>query len=225
MENGEGYAGFYETVKDLTDENLMRLKPGYWETVFRTNTQSAYTAGKLLSWQNDMPAAIQLCVTEDSRTSKICRNLVRQNGNGIILPVNHPFWQKYGYPPYHFNCRTSIHAVYNDETGKIPYGATSAGGLNVSNPPLNYFDNFKPQQGFGGNPLDTGNWWDLTEGQRKLAKKYGLLKKVEETRKKIGLTGNNNGKSKKTENNKMENAEKDFPIEKSRKRNCRRKKR
>ncbi len=116
---------------------------GNWETVFRTNTQSAYTAGKLLSWQNDMPAAIQLCVTEDSRTSKICRNLVRQNGNGIILPVNHPFWQKYGYPP------------------------------------LNYFDNFKPQQGFGGNPLDTGNWWDLTEGQRRLAEKYGLLKEFE----------------------------------------------
>lgn len=30
-----------------------------------------------------------------------------------------------------------------------------------------------------GNPLDTGNWWDLTEGQRKLAEKYGLLKEFE----------------------------------------------
>lgn len=34
---------------------------------------------------------------------------------------------------------------------------------------------FKPQKGFGGNPLDTGNWWKLTESKIEQAIEYGIL--------------------------------------------------
>ncbi|MCQ2595970.1 MAG: hypothetical protein MJ196_11980 [Treponemataceae bacterium] len=135
-------------------------------------------AGKLQQYENTPGiAAYQLMIIEDVRTSKICRNLVRQNGNGIILPVNHQFWQTYGFPPYHFNCRTSIRPIYGAMIGTP--------GNNVDNPSMNSFrkSKFKPQTGFGGNPLDSGNWWDLTENQRRLAKDFGIFELIKEERK------------------------------------------
>lgn len=62
--------------------------------------------------------------------------------------------------PYHMNCRTSIRAVFKSQVG---------------NPTMKSLKNFKPQKGFGGNPLDTGNWWKLTESQIEQAIEYGIL--------------------------------------------------
>ena len=38
---------------------------------------------------------------------------------------------------------------------------------------------FKPQKGFGGNPLERGNWWDMTDSMKKQAVKFGLMEKFE----------------------------------------------
>ncbi len=172
VQTGSNYAETWETVKQALNKNGT-LKPGYWETVFRTNTQSAYIAGKLQKYQDTGAKAYQLMVIEDSRTSRICRRLLKESGYGLILPTDHQFWQTYGFPPYHFNCRTSIRPIYGAMIGTP--------GNNVDNPSMNSFrkSKFKPQTGFGGNPLDSGNWWDLTENQKKLAVKYGLLKEIE----------------------------------------------
>ncbi|MGF7108800.1 hypothetical protein [Treponema pedis] len=35
--------------------------------------------------------------------------------------------------------------------------------------------NFKLQKGFGGNPIDNGNWWMLTEGQIERGIQYGII--------------------------------------------------
>ncbi len=106
LADGKGYAEFWNRIKQTIENDVSKIKPGYWETVFRTNTQSAYVAGKLQQFEHSGVAAYQLMVIEDVRTSQICRNLLNKNsGYGIILPVAHPFWQKYGFPPYHFNCR------------------------------------------------------------------------------------------------------------------------
>ena len=108
-------------------------------------------------------------VIEDSRTSRICRRLLKESGYGLILPTDHQFWQTYGFPPYHFNCRTSIRPIYGAMIGTP--------GNNVDNPSMNSFrkSKFKPQTGFGGNPLDTGNWWMMTPSQIEQAIRFGIL--------------------------------------------------
>ena len=168
LEDGKGYAEFWNRIKQTVENDVSKIKPGYWETVFRTNTQSAYVAGKLQQFENSGVAAYQLMVIEDVRTSQICRNLLNKNsGYGIILPVEHPFWQKYGFPPYHFNCRSSIRGVWPSQVGKI--------GNVVENPTMKSLKVFKPQGDFGGNPLAKGSWWELTAGQMEQAKEFGVL--------------------------------------------------
>ena len=166
VEKGETYAESWQTLKDSLGGNPS-FKPGYWETVFRTNTQSAYMAGKLQKYEGTGAVAYQLLVIEDERTSKICRHLLTESGYGVALPVGHRFWQKYGFPPYHFNCRTSVNPIYSSQVAKT--------GYIVEDIPMNRFAKFKPQKGFGGNPLERGSWWDLTDNMKKQAVKFGLM--------------------------------------------------
>ena len=167
LEDGGNYADLWERINQTLDIDPTKLTPRYWETVFRTNTQSAYTAGKLQKYEGTGAVAYQLMVIEDSRTSRICRHLLTQSGYGVALPVGHSFWQKYGFPPYHFNCRTSICPIYSSQVAKP--------GFIVEDIPMNHFTKFKPQEGFGGNPLDRGNWWMMTPSQMEQAIKYGCL--------------------------------------------------
>jgi hypothetical protein len=49
MEKGEGYASTRNDIKAIAAEDgALNFKPSYWENVYRTNTQTAYTAGKLM---------------------------------------------------------------------------------------------------------------------------------------------------------------------------------
>lgn len=172
FEKGGGtYSDTWEELKKKVNVNALDIKPGYWENVFRTNTQSAYIAGKLQQYENSDVAAYQLMVIEDGRTSRICRHLLTASGYGMIISVDHPFWKKYGFPPYHFQCRTSIRAIWPSQVGKL--------GNMVENPTMKSLSKFKVQEGFGGNPLDRGNWWDLTDSMKRLAEKYGLLNEFE----------------------------------------------
>lgn len=171
VENGETYANFFEHVKDLTDKNALALKAGYWENVYRTNTASAYSAGKLMQYEHTKPAAYELFVINDSRTTDICRHLLLESGYGMTLPATHEFWQKYGFPPYHYQCRTSFRGV--DE---VSIGApAAAGGVDVNEPDIRHFNKFKPQKGFGGNQLENGNWYMMQPSQMERAIKYGIL--------------------------------------------------
>ena len=106
-------------------------------------------------------------VIDDSRTTDICRNLLRQSGYGMVLPVEHVFWKKYGFPPYHFNCRTSVRAVYSSQIG-------GRSGQKLDNIKMSGFENFKPQEGFGGNPVDKESWWKMTESMKAQAEAFGL---------------------------------------------------
>ena len=169
LEEGTGYAETWNNIRDLAENSIGDFNPWYWETVFRTNTQSAYVAGKLQQYEGTGAKAYQLMVIDDSRTTDICRNLLRKSGYGMVLPVEHDFWKKYGFPPYHFNCRTSVRAVYSSQIG-------GRSGQKLDNIKMSGFENFKPQEGFGGNPVDNGNWWMLTQGQMEQAIKYGVLR-------------------------------------------------
>ena len=167
LEKGESYSETWETMKNILDDDVMKIRPGLWENIFRTNTQTAYIAGKLQQYENSNVAAYQLMVIEDGRTSRICRHLLTASGYGMIISVDHPFWKKYGFPPYHFQCRTSIRAIWPSQVGKF--------GNMVENPTMKSLSKFKVQEGFGGNPLDNGNWWMMTPQQMERAIKYGCL--------------------------------------------------
>ena len=43
---------------------------------------------------------------------------------------------------------------------------------------MNRFAKFKPQKGFGGNPLDRGNWWNMTDDMIKRAKDFGIFELI-----------------------------------------------
>lgn len=48
FEKGEGYAKSWDDIKKITEQAGVIWKPGYWETVYRTNIQGCYTAGRLM---------------------------------------------------------------------------------------------------------------------------------------------------------------------------------
>ena len=180
FEKGGGtYSDTWEELKKKVNVNALGIKPGYWENVFRTNTQSAYIAGKLQQYENTGVAAYQLMVIEDGRTSKICRHLLTASGYGMIISVDHPFWKKYGFPPYHFQCRTSIRAIWPSQVGKL--------GNMVENPTMKSLSKFKVQEGFGGNPLSKGSFWLMTESMKDAALKFGLVPDILKMAHSLGL--------------------------------------
>ena len=119
-----------------------------------------------MQYQNNPPAAWELLVIEDGRTSDTCKGIVSLIGNGKALASSHSFWSTYGFPPYHFNCRTTFRAVYDYEKG---HGTEIA---NVSMPKIKR--KFRPQAGFGGNPIEKESFWRLTETMIARADKYGI---------------------------------------------------
>jgi len=167
MEKGEGYASTWKDIKAIAAEDgALNFRPGYWENVYRTNTQTAYTAGKLMQFKDNPPPAWRLLIVDDDRTSDICRGLMRDGKQSLTMVSDHPFWETFGYPPYHFNCRTGLQAVYQSEIGNE---------TTVENPSMKSLrKEFTPMDGFGGNPLDKESWWKITDSMIERATKYGI---------------------------------------------------
>ncbi len=167
IEKGDGYASTWKDIKAIAAEDgAINFKTGYWENVYRTNTQTAYTAGKLMQFKDNPPPAWRLLIVDDDRTSDICRGLMRDGKQSLTMASDHPFWETFGYPPYHFQCRTGLQAVYKSEIGQ---------GTIVENPSMKILrKEFMPMDGFGGNPLDKESWWMMTDTMAKRASKYGI---------------------------------------------------
>jgi Phage Mu protein F like protein len=95
--------------------NAHRLK-----TVFDTNLQQAYGAGRYKSALESESPYWSLEIVLDGKTSIICQRLIN-----ITLPVGHPFWKTH-IPPFHFRCRTALITLSSDQanargiTEKIP---------------------------------------------------------------------------------------------------------
>ena len=178
MEKGEGFTSTWNDIKAIAEaDGAFQFRPGYWENVFRTNTQTAYTAGKLMQYRNNPPPAWRLLVVEDSRTSSICRALVHDGKTSIAIASDHPFWSSIGYPPYHFQCRTGLQAVSKSEI---------EAGAEIENPSMQNMQ-FKPMKGFGGNPLDKESWWMMEGSMFKRAVKYNLVDDITNFAEKLGM--------------------------------------
>jgi SPP1 gp7 family putative phage head morphogenesis protein len=104
------------------------------ETVFRTNIQTAYNAGR---WeQQRTPEArasrpyAMFSSIGDKRTTPICKAC-----NGKIAPLDDQWWGNH-YPPLHFNCRSTVIAM-------TPGQVAARGGATKSLPTQ------VPSEGFG----------------------------------------------------------------------------
>lgn len=163
IEDGNGLKDFLGMTKTdvLSKVGLGNAGGWYWETVYRTNVQTAYNAGRMMGYEEDRPLALELVVIDDARTTDYCRQYA---GKGFILPYDDPFWKTH-IPPFHFNCRTTVRAIYDER--EIPQQWSSKADIE------------KPAKGFGNNPVVSDDWWKELSSQVRQAKEYNVQKEIE----------------------------------------------
>ena len=163
IEAGNGLKDFLGMTKTdvLSKVGLGNAGGWYWETVYRTNVQTAYNAGRMMGYEPDKPLALELVVIDDARTTDYCRQYA---GKGFVLPYDDPFWKTH-IPPFHFNCRTTIRAIYDER--EIPQQWSSKGAIE------------EPAKGFGNNPVVDDSWWKELSSQVRQAKMYNVQSEIE----------------------------------------------
>lgn len=163
IEAGNGLKDFLGMTKTdvLSKVGLGNAGGWYWETVYRTNVQTAYNAGRMMGYEEDKPLALELVVIDDARTTDYCRQYA---GKGFILLYDDPFWKTH-IPPFHFNCRTTVRAIYDER--EIPQQWSSKADIE------------KPAKGFGNNPVVSDDWWKELSSQVRQAKEYNVQKEIE----------------------------------------------
>lgn len=163
IEAGNGLKDFLGMTKTdvLHKVGLGNAGGWYWETVYRTNVQTAYNAGRMMGYEQDKPLALELVVIDDARTTDYCRQYA---GKGFVLPYDDPFWKTH-IPPFHFNCRTTIRAIYDER--ELPESWSSKADLE------------EPAKGFGNNPVVDDSWWKELSSQVRQAKMYNVQSEIE----------------------------------------------
>jgi SPP1 gp7 family putative phage head morphogenesis protein len=176
LEEGSGLQKFLQmTEGQLADAAGMGRGSGwYYETVYRTNTSTAYNVGRAIAFEETPPIALELIGIDDTRQTETCHALTVPP---FRRPYNDPVWQTL-WPPFHYNCRTTVRAIYDEAE------IEDAGG------PSKFYSqgtpDYKPDKGFGAYPVDkTDKWWDLTDTMRERAKEYGVMGEFEEAREKL----------------------------------------
>ena len=151
VENLKDQTSFQNFVKNLDKDELLKKagweKEGgwYWETVYRTNTMSAFNAGRAEAFDEYEPEFLEFIGIEDFRQTPVCAAR-----SGIVKKRTDPFWKK-NFPPLHFNCRSTVRPIYAEEAEAFGIKESE----NVSLPDA-------PAKGFGRNPA--AEWDEVTEG-------------------------------------------------------------
>jgi SPP1 gp7 family putative phage head morphogenesis protein len=132
---------FKKAVGKKLEREWGEERPAVVETIFRTNIQMAYNAGRLE--QFDDPVVKRLrpyrgwAVILDARTTEfICRPLAT-----VVVPADSAFAQSHN-PPLHFRCRTGVMALSEEDAA-----AALGKGSHV-------LPELKVPPGFGGDPRD-----------------------------------------------------------------------
>jgi SPP1 gp7 family putative phage head morphogenesis protein len=112
IDNGLTLADFRSALDDIMETRGWEgITPWHAETVFRTNIQSAYGAGRLSQQRAaavDFPFLMYVTVRDDR---------VREEHaalDGVVRAINDPFWSVY-YPPWDYNCRCDAEALSTEE--------------------------------------------------------------------------------------------------------------
>ena len=156
LNKGTPYSDFKDELNEiLKNRGYIKKEDGsQWrlDTIYRTNLQSAYMAGRYKQQQEvvkNFPYWEYVSIL-DNRTTVSCRDL-----NGTILPANDPFW-KINYPPRHYNCRARV----------ISHNKSTLNQYNKTLSDSSKYSNIKPAEGFEYYP---GEWQpDLSKYSPKL---------------------------------------------------------
>ncbi|ARF51386.1 phage head morphogenesis protein [Pantoea stewartii] len=105
-----------------------KLMPYRLDTIFRTNTQSAYMAGRYEKMRANVKARPywQYVAVMDSRTRPAHAAL-----NGRIFRWDDPIWDTI-FPPNGYNCRCRVVALSQAEVDRHPVGVESSADLQVT---------------------------------------------------------------------------------------------
>lgn len=150
LEQGTPYAEWAAQAGPALEAAWGQARPWQTETIFRTNIQSSYSAGR---WQQlsdpDVRQARPYWMYDavlDSRTTDICRTR-----NGTVRPADDSWWRS-NWPPLHYNCRSGVRGLTPAEA--------EARGLAAQLPDA------EPQDGFGASP-GASDWADsFAKGER-----------------------------------------------------------
>ena len=145
MSNGQTFEDFKKGIEPLLKQKGYATRPdgSAWrlETIYRTNTQSAYQSGRYtqqMELADDFPN-MEYNAVMDSRTRPS-----HAEANGIIRPTTDSFWKTH-YCPNGYNCRCRTRLVSDAEMKRR--------GLKVT--PSKDANKFKPDEGFNNAP---GEW-------------------------------------------------------------------
>lgn len=176
LEEGGGLKDFLvKTDTDLLKGVGMAGAGGgwYWETVYRTGVQTAYNVGRAIGFETVPPVALELVGIGDARQTELCKSLTQPPVRRLY---GDEFWKRF-WPPLHFNCRTTVRAIYDPQeleeqpiTG-IPADAESHKSL-----------------GWGSYPLDSDKWWEELPSMKKRAQAYGVQGMIDRARESLSLS-------------------------------------
>ena len=175
VEKGTSLSKFW-TEANALDAAGLGSSPWYWETVYRTNTQTCYNAGRAAEFTRAQPEYLEFVGIEDGRQTEICAAR-----SGVIRPASDPWWRS-NWPPLHFNCRSTVRSVYQEEVDLLreadpAWNPTADSELTGE----------APAKGFGGNPVSSGSFYKLTPAMVDRAKQYGILDDIKALGKTLGL--------------------------------------
>lgn len=174
LEEGGGLKDFLaKTDTDLLAGVGMAGKGGgwYWETVYRTNVQTAYNVGRAIGFETVPPVALELVGIGDARQTELCRSLTQPPVRRLY---GDDFWKRF-WPPLHFNCRTTVRAIYEEELEEQP----------ITGIPTDAEEH--KSQGWGSYPLDNNKWWEELPNMKKRAQAYGVQGMIDRVKKELGL--------------------------------------
>lgn len=136
IEKGETLADFQERVGAALADAWGQGDPWRLETIFRTNVQRAFGAGRHAELTEEAVLEVRpywrAVAILDGRETEVCHSV-----HGTVLPADHPFWKSH-WPPLHFNCRTSITALTEEQAkakGITKHPTTEAAHEGFGTPP------------------------------------------------------------------------------------------
>jgi len=126
LEGGGTLADFVRQTEEILS------RPWHRETVFRTNTLSAYGRGHWEQAQavRELRPYGRYSAVMDGRTRPSHAAL-----HGLVYPLDHPFWQYY-WPPWDYNCRCGV--ITYDEVELAREGLTPRTDWEGLPPPGNF---------------------------------------------------------------------------------------
>ncbi len=167
-ENLKEKTGFSTFLKQTDSQILDAVGMGtgkawYWETVYRTNVQTAYNVGRAIGFEATKPLALEFVGVEDGRQTDICRHLSEAK---IVLPYGDPFWNKHT-PPLHLGCRSILRGIYDPKELPEDFAPAPEG------------KDFTPAKGFGESPLLSDKWWQELPSMKAQAVRFGVQGEVD----------------------------------------------